>query len=130
MKGTSATKDEGPFIFRRGELFGSRRGQPAGRGTAINNKVEKRPCASRLSDVPGINRGKPIRRQCPDSEVRKTLWHLLMRTSESKGQYQLCDSGAPFEPEVRNRVCCKVSANFGFGALAVTFKLVDAAGEL
>src|SRR5262245_45496588 len=41
-----------------------------------------------------------------------------MRTSESKGHYQLYDSSAPFEPEVRNRSCGTTCANFGFGALA------------
>src|SRR5215831_3188277 len=42
-------------------------------------------------------------RSCPDSEVRKPWRHTLMRTSESKGHEQLYGSGAPFEPEVRNR---------------------------
>ena len=32
--------------------------------------------------------------QCPDSEVRKRLRHPLMRTSESKGHWQLYDSSA------------------------------------
>ena len=41
-----------------------------------------------------------------------------MRTSESKGYEQLYDSSAPFEPEVRNRSCSTMCANFGFGALA------------
>src|SRR5438445_3824908 len=41
--------------------------------------------------------------QCPDSEVRKHWRHTLMRTSESKGHWQLYDFSAPFEPEVRNR---------------------------
>jgi hypothetical protein len=31
--------------------------------------------------------------------------------------YQLYDSSAPFEPEVRDRICRTVCANFGFGAL-------------
>src|SRR5438046_9682655 len=41
-----------------------------------------------------------------------------MRTSESKGHWQLYDSSAPFEPEVRNRARGTTCANFGFGALA------------
>jgi hypothetical protein len=31
------------------------------------------------------------------------LPHTPVRTSESKGHYQLYDSSAAFEPEVRNR---------------------------
>jgi hypothetical protein len=32
--------------------------------------------------------------QCPDSEVRHSLRHIPMRTSESKGHWQLYDSSA------------------------------------
>src|SRR2546425_12599193 len=60
---------------------------------------------------------------CPDSEVRKHWRHTLMRTSESKGHYQVYDSSAPFEPEVRNRTPRHGCANFGFGALALLFAL-------
>src|SRR5258707_15173962 len=42
----------------------------------------------------------------------------MMRTSESKGHYQLYDSSAALEPEVRNRTCRTMCANFGFAALA------------
>jgi hypothetical protein len=45
------------------------------------------------------------------------LQRPLMRTSESKGDQQLYDSSAPFEPEVGNRLCSTMCANFGFGAL-------------
>src|SRR5215831_20328076 len=38
-------------------------------------------------------------RSCPDSEVRKSLRHTLMRTSESKGHEQLYGSGAPLNPK-------------------------------
>src|SRR5262252_9500835 len=40
------------------------------------------------------------------------------RTSESKGHWQLYDSSAAFEPEVRNRARRENRANFGFVALA------------
>src|SRR6202011_3247921 len=37
--------------------------------------------------------------QCPDSEVRKTLQHPLMRTSESKGHWHIYDSSAALNPK-------------------------------
>ena len=40
--------------------------------------------------------------QCPDSEVRKPSRHPLMRTSESKGHWQLNNSSAVFGFEVPN----------------------------
>src|SRR5205823_4222524 len=47
--------------------------------------------------------------------------HILAATSDAnfgiKGTLALDDSSAPFEPEVRNRCCSNMSANFGFGAL-------------
>src|SRR6266446_10994205 len=53
----------------------------------------------------------------------------MMRTSESKGHYQLYDSSAALEPEVRNRTCRTMCANFGFAALeplvAVQLAAVD-----
>src|SRR5439155_2589216 len=53
-----------------------------------------------------------------DSEVRKPSRHVQIRTSESKDHQQRYDASAPFEPEVRDRICRTVGANFGFGALA------------
>jgi hypothetical protein len=37
-----------------------------------------------------------------------------MQTSESKDHWQLYDSSAHFEPEVRDQTCLTVCANFGF----------------
>jgi hypothetical protein len=49
--------------------------------------------------------------------------HTLAATSDAnfgiKGTLALYDSSAPFEPEVRNRFCSTLCANFGFGALAL-----------
>jgi hypothetical protein len=42
----------------------------------------------------------------------------MMRTSESKGHWQLYDSSA-VEPEVRSYPCRTMCANFGFAALGV-----------
>jgi uncharacterized protein len=47
--------------------------------------------------------------------------HTFAATSDAnfgiKGTLELYDSSAPFEPEVRNRSCGTMCANFGFGAL-------------
>jgi hypothetical protein len=45
---------------------------------------------------------------CPDSEVRMTLRHPLMRTSESKGHEQIFDSSVVFGFEVPLRAAAKV----------------------
>jgi hypothetical protein len=45
---------------------------------------------------------------------------------ESKDNWQLYDSIAPFELEVRDRICRAVCANFGFGALALLWQIFAA----
>src|SRR5215470_5816145 len=60
---------------------------PAGRLVNLN----------RRADVP--RRADRRKHQRPDSEVRKTLRHALMRTSKSKGHWQAYDSNAPLNPK-------------------------------
>jgi hypothetical protein len=48
------------------------------------------------------------------------LPRALMRASESKGHWQLHDSSAASEPEVRDRIGRTECANFGFAALETT----------
>jgi hypothetical protein len=43
---------------------------------------------------------------------------LACELRKHKEHYQRYDSSAPFEPEVRDRVCRRCCADFGFGALA------------
>src|SRR6478672_9571198 len=43
----------------------------------------------------------------------------MLRTSEPP-HYQLYGSSVPFDPEVHNRACGTVCANFGFGTLVMS----------
>jgi hypothetical protein len=60
--------------------------------------------------------------------------HILAATSDAnfgiKGTLALDDSSAPFEPEVRNRCCSNMSANFGFGALVAAAAIAVAAHSM
>jgi tripartite-type tricarboxylate transporter receptor subunit TctC len=60
--------------------------------------------------------------------------HILAATSDAnfgiKGTLALDDSSAPFEPEVRNRCCSNMSANFGFGALVAAAVIAVAAQSM
>jgi tripartite-type tricarboxylate transporter receptor subunit TctC len=60
--------------------------------------------------------------------------HIFAATSDAnfgiKGTLALDDSSAPFEPEVRNRCCSNMSANFGFGALVAAAAIAIAAQSM
>src|SRR5512133_1507810 len=70
-------------------------------GRARDRSGEAYPGQGRPARQAPLRRTIVVQGWCPDSEVRQTLQHALMRTSESKGHQLAYDSSAPFEPEVR-----------------------------
>src|SRR5262245_15359659 len=69
-------------------------------------------CSGRQHD-PAADACRLVVRFRSSSAARGTFGY---ETSESKDHWQLYDSSAPLEHEVRDRICRTVCADFGFGA--------------